>query len=392
MTQGSQIPGSKAGNGKTPSDKPVATSSQLHKIRRGRGLGATEIARMVGVSRQTIYAIESGDYVPNTAVALQLARVLEVTVEELFSLGDAPERPPARVNAELLAAGSDEYGSGELVRVGRVGKHMIAVPSPRFPVFLSEADGAILTQSKGRAMVRTVAEPSANGNALVIAGCDPALSLLASELKSAGTEVISVPCSSQEALLWLRKGLVHVAGTHLCDRETGEYNLPVVKALFGKNNVHMVTFAEWQEGLAVRRGNPKRIHSVADLQDKRINIVNREKGSGARELLDSNLQSSGIAAESLRGYDQIVPGHLAAALAVANSQADCSVVTISAAKCFGLDFIPLSTSRFDLIVAASEMDATGIRTLLDALNRANLRRKLAMLAGYEVRHTGEMLM
>jgi putative molybdopterin biosynthesis protein len=68
------------------------------------------------------------------------------------------------------------------------------------------------------------------------------------------------------------------------------------------------------------------------------------------------------------------------------------VVTISAAKCFGLDFMPLSTSRFDLIVAASEMDATGIRTLLDALNRANLRRKLAMLAGYEVRHTGEMLM
>src|SRR5580704_18146105 len=122
MTQGSQIPGSKAGNGKTPPDKPVATSSQLHKIRRGRGLGATEIARMVGVSRQTIYAIESGDYVPNTAVALQLARVLEVTVEELFSLGATSERPPANVHAELLAAGTDEYASGELLRLGRVGK------------------------------------------------------------------------------------------------------------------------------------------------------------------------------------------------------------------------------------------------------------------------------
>jgi putative molybdopterin biosynthesis protein len=166
----------------------------------------------------------------------------------------------------------------------------------------------------------------------------------------------------------------------------------VVKALFGKDNVHVVTFAEWQEGLAVRRGNPKRIRSVADLQDKQISIVNREKGSGARELLDSSLQASGIAPAGLRGYDQILPGHLAAALAVANSQADCALVTISAAKCLGLDFIPLSTSRFDLIVAASEMDAMGIRALLDALNRANLRRKLAMLAGYDVRHTGEMLM
>jgi molybdopterin molybdotransferase/putative molybdopterin biosynthesis protein len=392
MTRGSEIRGNKAVNGKTSPDKPVATSSQLQKIRRGRGLGATEIARLVGVSRQTIYAIESGDYVPNTAVALQLARVLEVTVEELFSLGAVSERPPVRVNAELLAAGGDEYATGELVRIGRVGKRTIAVPAPRFPVFLSEADGAIVAQSKGRATIRTVSESSTSGNALVIAGCDPALSVLAGELQSNGTDVISVPCSSQEALQWLRKGLVHVAGTHLCDRATGEYNVPLVKALFGKNNVHVVTFAEWQEGLAVRRGNPKQIRSVADLNDKQISIVNREKGSGARELLDTSLQAAKIAPESIRGYDQILPGHLTAALAVANSQADCAVVTISAAKCFGLDFMPLSTSRFDLIVAASEIDAAGIRTLLDALNRASLRRKLAMLAGYEVRHTGEMLM
>jgi putative molybdopterin biosynthesis protein len=165
-----------------------------------------------------------------------------------------------------------------------------------------------------------------------------------------------------------------------------------VKSLFGKNNVHVVTFAEWQEGLAVARGNPKRIRSVTDLADKQIRIVNREKGSGARELLDSNLQAGGIASANIRGYDSVVPGHLAAAIAVANGQADAAVVTISAAKCFGLDFIPLSTSRFDLILAASEMDALGIRNLLDALNRANLRRKLGMLAGYEVRHTGEMLL
>jgi molybdate-binding protein len=273
-----------------------------------------------------------------------------------------------------------------------VGKRKVAVPAPRVPMFLSDADGAIISQSKSRATVREVTEPASDRNSLVIAGCDPALSVLASELNAVGTDVISVGCASQEAMQWLRKGLVHVAGTHLCDRETGEYNLPQVKSLFGKNNVHVVTFAEWQEGLAVARGNPKRIRSVADLADKQIRIVNREKGSGARELLDSNLQAAGIASGNVRGYDSLVPGHLAAAIAVANGQADAAVATISAAKCYGLDFIPLSTSRFDLILAASEMDALGIRNLLDALNRANLRRKLAMLAGYEVRHTGEMLL
>ena len=84
--------------------------------------------------------------------------------------------------------------------------------------------------------------------------------------------------------------------------------------------------------------------------------------------------------------------HLAAALAVANSQADCAVGTVSAAKCSGMDFVALSKERFDLIVASSEMDTVGINVLFDALNRANLRRRLAMLAGYEVRHTGVTLM
>src|ERR1700690_3090300 len=100
----------------------METHTQLHLIRQQRGIPAAQLAKLTGVTRQTIYAIESGDYVPNTAVALQLARVLEVTVEELFSLGAAPERPPSRVHAELLAAGSDECAAGELVRVGRVGK------------------------------------------------------------------------------------------------------------------------------------------------------------------------------------------------------------------------------------------------------------------------------
>src|SRR5580698_904914 len=104
MTQGSEIRGSKAGNGSAPQNKGATATSQLHKIRQARGLGAAEIARRVGVSRQTIYAIESGDYVPNTTIALQLAHVLEVSVEDLFSIsGNASDEPLGTVSAELLA-------------------------------------------------------------------------------------------------------------------------------------------------------------------------------------------------------------------------------------------------------------------------------------------------
>jgi putative molybdopterin biosynthesis protein len=373
--------------------KKTETSTRLRKMREARGLGPTEIAQKVGVTRQTIHAIESGDYVPNTAVALQLARVLEVRVEDLFSLSaENSDHAPVNINAELLASSSDQYSTGELVSVARVRSRMIAAPSPRFPTFLSDADGAIAKRSKTRAMIRPSTELALGRNRLVVAGCDPALSLLAQELKNIGTEVLSVHCSSHQAIQWLREGLVHVAGSHLRDRATGEYNLPLAVSLFGENNIRVVTFAEWEQGLVVRRGNPKRIRAVADIASKQIKIVNREKGSGARDLLDSVLRGTGISPKSIPGYGQIVPSHLAAAVAVANFQADCCVATVSAARCMGLDFVPLSRERFDLIVDSSEVDTAGIRFMFDVLNRASLRRKLASLAGYEVRHTGQMLM
>jgi putative molybdopterin biosynthesis protein len=392
MTKGSGIPGNTT-NRSARQQNAGETTTRLRKMREARGLGATEIAQRVGVSRQTIYAIESGDYVPNTAVALQLARVLEVSVEELFSLSsNTPDQPLGNISAELLATASDEYSTGELVSVARVGSRMIAAPAPRFPTFLSDADGAIAKRSKTRTSIRPVMESVSRRNRLVVAGCDPALSLLAQELKPTGTEVISVHCSSHQAVRWLKEGLVHVAGSHLRDRATGEYNLPLATAIFGEKNVRVVTFAEWEQGLVVQRSNPKRIRSAGDMGGRGVTIVNREKGSGARDLLDTNLRAAGVSSQSVEGYDRVVPSHLAAAMAVANSQADCCVATVSAARCLGLDFVPLSRERFDLIVASSEIDTAGIRFMFDALNRANLRRKLASLAGYEVRHTGEMLM
>jgi putative molybdopterin biosynthesis protein len=392
MNRSSAIPGKAPTRPAAPRNNHETTTG-LRKMREARGLGATEIAQRVGVTRQTIHAIESGDYVPNTSVALELARVLEVRVEDLFSLSTNPSSQPLRnINADLLASPSEKYSTGELVSVARVGSRMVAVPAPRFPTFLSDADGAIAKRNRTRATIRPSMETTLSRNRLVVAGCDPALSLLAQELKNIGTEVISVHSSSHQAIRWLREGRVHVAGSHLRDRVTGEYNLPMAASVFGKNNVRVVTFAEWEQGLVVRRGNPKRIGAVADLGTKRVRIVNRERGSGARDVLDNALRAAGISSRSVRGYGQVVPSHLAAAVAVANFQADCCVATVSAARCLGLDFVPLSRERFDLIVDSAAVDTAGIRFMFDVLNRANLRHKLASLAGYEVRNTGQMLM
>ena len=158
MTRSLPIRGKIVTKSASPPPKPE-TSTRLRKMREARGLGATEIAQKVGVTRQTIHAIESGDYVPNTAVALQLARVLEVRVEDLFSLSaENSDQAPVNINAALLASSNDQYSAGELVSVARVGSHMVAAPSPRFPTFLSDADGAIAKRNKTRAMIRPSTE------------------------------------------------------------------------------------------------------------------------------------------------------------------------------------------------------------------------------------------
>ena len=223
---------------------------------------------------------------------------------------------------------------------------------------------------------------------LLIAGCDPALSLLAEILAPSGIEIISLPCPSQEALQWLKQRRIHVAGSHLLDRDTGEYNVPIIQCVFPKGSVKVVTFASWEQGLILQRGNPKGVRSIADLQRKDVKIVNREPGSGSRNLLDSSLRASSIPSSNVRGYERIAHGHLPAAYEVAIKDADCCIASHSAARRFGLDFVPLAAERFDLTFSQASMELPAAKAVFDVLNQSNLRNKLRAMAGYETKQTG----
>jgi molybdate-binding protein len=183
-----------------------------------------------------------------------------------------------------------------------------------------------------------------------------------------------------------------VAGSHLRDLPSGEYNLPVVRRLFAKGEAKVVTFAIWEQGLVLQPGNPKSIRSAADLARKNVSIVNREKGAGSRDLLDQKLREAGVASDRVKGYDRVAYGHLPAALAVSMREADCCIATRSAARAFGLSFVPLATERYDLVLRRQHARLPAIQALLDTLNRAAIRRKLELLAGYDTSHTGEVLL
>jgi molybdate-binding protein len=203
-----------------------------------------------------------------------------------------------------------------------------------------------------------------------------------------GVEVVSAAASSRLALSWLKQGKVHIAGSHLEDPGTGEFNLPYVRQTFPGEDMLVVTFARWEEGFVVAPGNPKKVRQPADLARKGVRFVNREPGSGSRALLDKLLEQTGTPAAGIAGYDRVAFGHLAAAYSVMSGEAEACVATRSAAQTFGMDFIPLHNARYDLVMRKRTADLPSVKAFLDVLQRATLRRKLEVLAGYDTSQTG----
>lgn len=366
--------------------------SRLGEIRKSRGVGAAELARRVNVSRQTIYAIEAGTYVPNTEVALNLARELEVTVDQLFCLQATPSAGSESLASEVLSA--EAPAKGQPVRICQIGSRWVSVPVSASPYYMPEADGIIKEAgtANGRANLAVFAKDEAAQKRLVLAGCDPATGLLARMVeKISGVEVVTAAASSKLALTWLVDGKVHIAGSHLEDAKTGEFNWPFLRKHFPAEDFCVVTFARWEEGLVIGSGNPTGIRGIDDLARKNVRFVNREAGSGSRGLLDQLLVKAGIGAAQVQGYDHIAFGHLAAAYCVASQAADVCLATRSAAQTFNLDFIPLHNERYDLVMRKRTADLPAVKSLLEVLQRATLRRKLELLAGYDTSETGTLV-
>jgi putative molybdopterin biosynthesis protein len=366
----------------------------LGKLRRKRGLSAIQLATAVGVSRQTIYAIEAGTYVPNTAVALRLARALDATVEDLFALPGASPTPSLRSESAVLLPGSAPQQPGQAVQLCRVEKRLIAsAPSP-VPWYFPAADAVVADKPErlGKTPVQIFQSETDFNNRILVAGCDPGISVLSRHVLAAGIELVLAHRNSSQALALLKDGCVHVAGTHLRDEVTGESNLPEIGRLFPKNAVAVISFAVWEEGIVTARGNPKNIRGVEDFHRKDVSIVNREKGSGSRILLDSRLKRAGVSPSSVRGYNSAAPGHLSAAWQVMSCAADCCLATGAAARMFGLNFLPLVTERYDLVIRKHHLDLPRIQNLLDTLGRSNFRRELEGLGGYDTRVTGQRLL
>jgi molybdate-binding protein/DNA-binding XRE family transcriptional regulator len=382
----------------------------LRAARAQRGLSQAELATRAGVTRQAVSAIESGKAAPTMSVALRLARVLGRRVDDLFRLVD--ELPG--VSAELLDA--DDLTGEDAVRVqlANVGGRLIARP-------LTGSAGVVLTLPRANGIVRErrqetgdrrqegrgarrrgrqsrpvrvdlFVEPSRIENTIVAVGCDPATGLLADHLKRRHPmmELMVQGGNSLQALEAVARGEAHLAGTHLLDPKTGTYNLPFARRLLG-DDVRLVTFAVWEQGLMLAPGNPRGLQQVGDLARSNVRIANREPGSGARALLDAEMARARLRPSRVAGYEAVVQSHLAAAESVAAGLADAAIGVRAAAQALGLAFVPLAQERYDLAIPARFFELGAIQALLETLTSPLFRLEVEALGGYDVSPMGTLV-
>jgi molybdopterin molybdotransferase/putative molybdopterin biosynthesis protein len=367
------------------------SGKRLRKARIACSMTQSELARRAGVSRQALGAIESGIYLPSVTVALSLARELGENVETLF--GGESAVSCRSVAAHLSATDSVRSGPPAEVVLARIAGKVVAMPQVPARLALAPASGLLERTTQKRAAVATFRSDGEIDSTLLLAGCDPSVTLLADWLARQRSSVcaFAISCSSGKALHALLENQAHAAGAHLKDARSGEYNLAQFKQALGHRRAIVVNFARWELGIAVAAGNRFGLHDVAGLARPELRIVNRERGAGARAALDESLGELGIQAEQLEGYKLEVGGHLEVAAAVAEGRADAGVTIRVAASAYGLDFIPMREERYDLAVLERELDSVPVKAMLDALNSSRFAREVSQRCAYDTDQMGTVL-
>ena len=336
--------------------------------------------------------------------AIVIAREILKPALEKFLGCAAPSYP--RVRAVIPKKLASHLGLEEFIRVtlGRVGEKMVAVPLARGAGVITtmvHADGLLRIPSfveglnAGEEMEVELLRPEEEiENTILCTGShDLAIGVLEDQLKlrHPRLKIAATNVGSLGGLLALQRGETHIAGTHLLDPETGTYNIADIKKVIPNIPVVLIHLAQREQGIIVRRGNPKSIHGLPDLTRKDCRFVNRQPGSGTRVLLDYELRRLSIDPASIDGYDREEFTHMAVGVAIASGLADAGLGVRAAAQALGLDFIPLANEQYDLLCQRPFFESTRGMQLMTIIRSDSLKTAVASLGGYDALKAGELL-
>ncbi len=331
-----------------------------------------------------------------------LEELLKPIVDEWYHRSPAPADHVEATLSRAVVSGL-KYREFVRVRMGLVGDKMIASPLSRGSGVVSsfmKADGILEIpqglegyEAGSRVQVKLLRPRWELERSLVAIGShDPLLDELADMLHLADSSLFmsSSHVGSMGGIMALRRGEAHIAGTHLLDENDGSYNTSFVRRYFPKGGVRLVECVGRTQGLMLSPGNPLGIGSIADLTRPGLRYVNRQKGSGTRILIDYLCKREGIDPSAIYGYDREEFTHTSVAAQIAGGTADAGMGIYSAAKLYGLDFLPVCVEQYDLLIPDYAWQSPMVQRLLEVLRSDEFRRRIEAMGGYELKNPGSV--
>ncbi|NPV85625.1 MAG: molybdopterin biosynthesis protein [Anaerolineae bacterium] len=362
---------------------------------------------ILGMIRRSVnHATNSVPVIGVPGYPVSAALTGEIFVEPLLArwLGRIPVSPP-EITATLTRKLTSPPGDTDFVRVvvGKVGDKMLAAPISRGAgviTSLVRADGIAILEpgiqglDAGSVVNVRLYRPTSELERTIFAigSHDMSLDLLAQELYALRRRLVSSNVGSLGGLIALKRQEAHLAGSHLLDPQSGEYNISYIRQYLPEVPISLVVWVHRQQGLLVLSGNPKKITSLQDLARADVQFINRQKGSGTRVLLDYHLQNLGIKPNEIRGYELEEYTHLGVAAAVVSGRADCGLGITAAAKALGLDFIPLFAERYDFVIPRYHLESPLLSPIFDLMRSETFRQKVNSLPGYDASQMGTILL
>jgi putative molybdopterin biosynthesis protein len=316
-------------------------------------------------------------------------------------------KPSRFLEATLSRPLSSKLGAEEFIRVklGKVGKTLMASPASRGAgavMSLVQADGILTVPANSEGIgagekvkIELLRDEHEIENTLVFIGShDNILDVLANLLhrRRPICRLSSAHVGSMGGIMAIKRGEAHLAGTHLLDEETGEYNISFIKKYLADVPLQLINLAYRDQGLLVPKGNPKNITSFEDLTRQDVRFINRQRGAGTRLLTDMHLKQLAIDPDRVIGYEKEEYTHMNVASAIVSNNADTGLAIRAAAVALDLDFIPLAQERYDIILPMEHSDDPKVRAFLQTIMESkNFRQTVEGLGGYDLRDCGTVM-
>jgi putative molybdopterin biosynthesis protein len=351
--------------------------------------GTSRVVPIIGVPGYPVSAALTVDIFVEPIIACWLGRpALELQTVE------------ANLTRKIVSSpGDDDY-----VRVvmGRVDEKLLAAPLSRGAGVMSslvKADGLVIIPrgeqgiESGQSVTVSIYRSMSDIEKTIfcIGSHDMTLDLLSQSLAKLRRRFVSSNVGSLGGLLALSRHDAHLAGSHLLDPESGDFNVTYINQYLPGMPIRLIAFVRRNQGLMVKKGNPLKINQLEDITRKDIRFINRQRGSGTRVLLDYHMKQDGLATASIRGYDEEEYTHLGVAAAVSSGRADTGLGIPAAAIALDLDFVPLFTERYDLVIPYRYINSVLLEPFFEVINSVEFKNSVSALPGYDVAEMGKVI-